>query len=350
MAAIFDGAEVLNARDKANRMVPYDAEIKVTTRRVLTPEDRLPGAKSVFVIGLRLPQGTVARNTQPPAEAVGPYAFAQYQSISLLRVMAFRAVRLFEDRGFHAMTTLDLCGTASFVGNPRGPQPDAFANRFAAVAAGLLVRAAARGVQRLMDVPDQMQQVFLNLLINSVEAMSEGGTLRATTITYSYDQLNRLTNETSVSDEAERNFAAGYSYDLVGNRLAKSTTRNQDGLPETTTYAYNAGDQLASEASSIQANGTTAYTWDVNGSMTGKANVATGESATYTYNLENRLSAAGIQRRDKDHQGTYHNVAIGATYDYDVSGIRCRSDSSTTIQGSGTTSTARTFLIDHNNR
>ncbi|OGV70697.1 MAG: hypothetical protein A3K18_24040 [Lentisphaerae bacterium RIFOXYA12_64_32] len=181
------------------------------------------------------------------------------------------------------------------------------------------------------------------------EQLKVAGTLRATTITYSYDQLNRLTNETSVSDEAERNFAAGYSYDLVGNRLAKSTTRNQDGLPETTTYAYNAGDQLASEASSIQANGTTAYTWDVNGSMTGKANVATGESATYTYNLENRLSAAGIQRRDKDHQGTYHNVAIGATYDYDVSGIRCRSDSSTTIQGSGTTSTARTFLIDHNN-
>ena len=46
-------------------------------------------------------------------------------------------MRWLEDRGHRATLSFDLCGTGSVVGNPRGDQPDAFANRFAAVAAGL---------------------------------------------------------------------------------------------------------------------------------------------------------------------------------------------------------------------
>ena len=47
--------------------------------------------------------------------------------------------------------------------------------------------------------PDQMQQVFLNLLINSIEAMSDGGTLRVTTSTRRYRSGRRVV-EVAFSD------------------------------------------------------------------------------------------------------------------------------------------------------
>ena len=137
LARLFDGKEHLVARDKSQRMHPYEPEIHVETIKTKTPEDHLPGAKSVIVVGLRLPKASVRRTALEPAEAVGPYAFAQYDSINLLALWGFRAMRWLEDRGYRAMMTFDLTGTGSVVGNPRGEQPDAFCNRFAAVAAGL---------------------------------------------------------------------------------------------------------------------------------------------------------------------------------------------------------------------
>ncbi len=137
LAGLFDGVEVLVARDRSRYFQPYEPEIRTEVLHVRTPEDHLAGAKSVLVIGLRLPSASVARTAVPPAEAVGPYAFAQYESVNLLAGMAHRAMRWLEERGFRAAATLDLSGTGSVVGNPRGEQPDAFANRFEAVAAGL---------------------------------------------------------------------------------------------------------------------------------------------------------------------------------------------------------------------
>jgi epoxyqueuosine reductase QueG len=137
VAAIFDGMEVLVAKDKSKIFTPYEPEIQSWRLRALGPEDHLRGAKSVVVVGLRLPRASVERTALPPAEAVGPYAFAQYESVALLRLMGFRAMRWLEDHGFRATLTFDLTGAASFVGNPRGEQHDAFSNRFEAVAAGL---------------------------------------------------------------------------------------------------------------------------------------------------------------------------------------------------------------------
>jgi len=137
VAGIFDGAEVLVARDKGKRCHPYEAEVRTEVVRTRVPEDHLKGAQSVIVVGLRLPKASVERTALPPADAVGPYTFAQYESVNLLRNMAYRAMRWLEDRGYRAALTFDLCGTGSVVGNPRGEQPDAFCNRFTAVAAGL---------------------------------------------------------------------------------------------------------------------------------------------------------------------------------------------------------------------
>ncbi len=138
LEAVFEGQSYLQARNKSERrFTPYDPEITIETVHVRKPDDHLPGARSVIVAGLRLPAATVARTAMPPAEAVGPYAFAQYETIKLLSLMGYRLMRMLEDRGFKATMTFDLCGTGSFINNPRGEQPDIFSNRFAAVAAGL---------------------------------------------------------------------------------------------------------------------------------------------------------------------------------------------------------------------
>jgi epoxyqueuosine reductase QueG len=138
LKAAFEGQEYLLAKNRSQRyFTQYDPEITTERVHVLSPDDHLPGAKSVIVAGMRLPAATVARTAMPPAEAVGPYAFAQYETAKLLNLMGYRLIRLLEDCGFNAVATFDLCGTGSFINNPRGEQPDIFSNRFAAVAAGL---------------------------------------------------------------------------------------------------------------------------------------------------------------------------------------------------------------------
>jgi len=135
--ALFGGKVVFTAHDRAGRLYEYDPEIREEHVQIRAPEDHLPGAKSVLVIGLALPQASVERAMQPPAESVGIYAFAHYEALNLLGLMAFRAARLLEDQGYRAAVTYDLCGTGALSGTPRGELSDLFSNRFAAVSAGL---------------------------------------------------------------------------------------------------------------------------------------------------------------------------------------------------------------------
>ncbi len=106
-------------------------------RKLLRVEDHLPGAKSVLVIGYHFPFGNLERAAEQPAEAVGPYSYATYQTNRWLRYMAVKAARRLEEMGYKAKVTTDLSGSGSVVANPRGAQPDALGNRFAAAASGL---------------------------------------------------------------------------------------------------------------------------------------------------------------------------------------------------------------------
>ncbi|MGQ9731929.1 MAG: hypothetical protein ACUVX8_11745 [Candidatus Zipacnadales bacterium] len=101
------------------------------------PEDHLPGARSVLVIGLHYPFANLTCAGDPPASSVGPYAYATYQTVRELEFLASGAARMLHDWGYRATVVADLCGTASQVVTPRGLQPDALASRFAAQAAGL---------------------------------------------------------------------------------------------------------------------------------------------------------------------------------------------------------------------
>ncbi|MCK5802394.1 MAG: hypothetical protein KAI66_06155, partial [Lentisphaeria bacterium] len=134
---MFEGELILNARETGKRWLTSSAEVTESKRAVCTPEDHLAGAQSVVVLGFRIPQESVDRMGKLPAEAIGPYAFAQHQSHRHLNDIAGRLMKAMEGWGWKNTTTYDLCGTGSWVANPRGPQPNLFCNRFAAVAAGL---------------------------------------------------------------------------------------------------------------------------------------------------------------------------------------------------------------------
>lgn len=133
----FDGSEELVAVNKASRWVPLDPEISVQKKKLMNCGDHLPGAKSVIVLGLRFHKAVLDRVGKPPAEAIGPYAFQYYETSFLGMMAGIKIVKLLEQYGYKAVVTSDLSGSGLLAGNPRGPQPDLFSNRFAAVAAGL---------------------------------------------------------------------------------------------------------------------------------------------------------------------------------------------------------------------
>ena len=148
-------------------------------------------------------------------------------------------------------------------------------------------------------------------------------------INYAYDNLYRLTNETRAGVNP---FIASYAYDINSNRTQKVETVN--GITETINYTYNANDQLLSEVSSI--NGITVYAYDANGSLTTKYNTTQNFSYAFTYNLQNRLSAAQINRQEEGSP-----VTISSDYAYNQEGLRVKAD--TTVNG---VQQARAFLLD----
>ncbi|MHB8995374.1 MAG: hypothetical protein ACYC63_09020 [Armatimonadota bacterium] len=137
LAPIMDGEKVLNAVNKGKMWLEFEPEVTEGERKLRDASDFLPDAKSVVVVGLRLPQATVDRVFQPPTEVVGPYVFAQYVVQWILREKALLLTKWLRGLGYKAEISLDLMNTGSVVANPRGPQQSVFSNRFEAVAAGL---------------------------------------------------------------------------------------------------------------------------------------------------------------------------------------------------------------------
>ena len=135
---IYEGEVELVARNTADTIYkPYEPEIVELERHITGTKDYLPGAKSVIMLGLRMPSGSVDITARTPAEAAGPYVFAQYETIMRLRVLAWNVIGRLEEAGFKGAMAVDLHGTGSVCWNPRGNYPDAFCNVFAAASAGL---------------------------------------------------------------------------------------------------------------------------------------------------------------------------------------------------------------------
>jgi len=106
-------------------------------RGLKRPQEILTGCRSVIVIGVHYPDASIERATEPPAEAVGPYAYTQYETTWQLDYLALELMRYLDSHGHSCFTARNLFGDSTTVITPRGEMPDAAADRFAAVAAGL---------------------------------------------------------------------------------------------------------------------------------------------------------------------------------------------------------------------
>lgn len=130
--------EVLfDARDTNHLFAPYVPEVKAVKREIRGATDLLPGAKSVMMLGIHFPETACERMGKPPAEAVGPYVFTQYEVNRLVGHLGFALVHALNSMGYQAFYTHNLTGAGSVVGSPRGPFADAACNTLEAAAAGI---------------------------------------------------------------------------------------------------------------------------------------------------------------------------------------------------------------------
>ena len=128
---------IILATDKNPRMMPFDPVISKVKRKIFKATDIIPEAKSVLVLGLNYNQTPVDRLGKPPAEAVGPYVFVQYEANKLLSHIGYEVCKTLQSFGYKAFPFHNLTGAGSVVGSPRGYFADATCNALEAVAAGL---------------------------------------------------------------------------------------------------------------------------------------------------------------------------------------------------------------------
>jgi YD repeat-containing protein len=147
-------------------------------------------------------------------------------------------------------------------------------------------------------------------------------------VEYEYDDLYRLTKETTFAPAGAVERTISYGYDAVGNRLTKT-----DSVGGVTAYTYDDNDRLLKEE--LRQNGvlvgSVEYGYDSNGNTRTRtkkdAAGVVGESVTYTWNQDNRL--VGVQSSNGD----------AISYAYDADGVRV----SKTVNGVKTE-----FLVDKN--
>ncbi len=135
--AELDHEPVLDITETGSLWLSSAVEVKERQRQMHLPQEHLPNAKSVIVLGIRTPLESSECLGRRPAEAVGPYTFAQYESRNLLNYAAIRLIKRLASWGIKAYAVNDLTNTGSYSANPRGQQPNIFSNRISAVCAGL---------------------------------------------------------------------------------------------------------------------------------------------------------------------------------------------------------------------
>lgn len=131
------GEERKTVTDKGYFYGSFIPEIVKKDGRIKKPGDWLAGAKSVIVMGLRLPDAPLDFSKTTPAGSVGPFAFVKYESLLLLKDCALKVIKEITDGGMNAVFTVDLSGLASETASSRRNLPDMRSNMYEAVLAGL---------------------------------------------------------------------------------------------------------------------------------------------------------------------------------------------------------------------
>ncbi|WP_329320450.1 LamG-like jellyroll fold domain-containing protein [Streptomyces sp. NBC_01262] len=130
------------------------------------------------------------------------------------------------------------------------------------------------------------------------EQYGTGGATR----TYGYDDLGRLTTDTTKTTAGTTVVSMTYGYDLA-DRLTSKTTTGVSGA-SANTYVYDKSGRITSWTSGTT---TKAYTWDAAGNRTSAAGV------TSTYDARNRLTSDGTSTYTYTARGTLSGITAGGS-------------------------------------
>ncbi len=129
------GAKVVDVNP--NYHGDFVPKIESDGSKIMGPEDWLPGAKSVILLGMHFPEEIVENAGSKERQQIGPYAFWQYQTHQELCYAAFSIARQLDAQGCKAVVSDNMLGIGSKVDSHRGLLPDARCNAIEGVAAGL---------------------------------------------------------------------------------------------------------------------------------------------------------------------------------------------------------------------
>lgn len=129
------GASVVDTSGKPHGA--WISEIRRKADNIKTPEDHLPGAKSVVVVGMYYLPAVIANAGLEKSKQIGAYAFQTYQTAYELEFAGFEMVQELHRMGYRARLSDNLLGIGSRVDTPRGELADARCNALEAFAAGL---------------------------------------------------------------------------------------------------------------------------------------------------------------------------------------------------------------------
>ncbi len=128
----------LDAEDLNPGKGPYVPRVTQRKINVTTMEERLPGARSVIVLGIQMSDGIVNTRHDNTAEVIGPYVTHKSYLRDILCGYAYTLCEYLHSHGYRAAPFIDVHGIESVTTYPiREYREDLFASRFAAVAAGL---------------------------------------------------------------------------------------------------------------------------------------------------------------------------------------------------------------------
>lgn len=128
---------IFSVRDRNRTFMAFDPEVTETRRKLSVPADYLADAKNVIVIGMSYPAAAAERAGREPAEAVGPFIFAQSQCQNELSLAGIEVLKTLKRAGYKAVITRDLIGMGSMICSPRGEYSSPFDCAIEAAAAGL---------------------------------------------------------------------------------------------------------------------------------------------------------------------------------------------------------------------
>jgi len=125
--------EVLDTGPIHGPFIPELKEKEIKIRRI---KNYLSEGKSVIAIGLHFPDACLDNAKITPAETVEPYAYAQYETVFLLRDIGLNVVKFLEKYGYKATLTESITSFYSTVKNSRGYIPDMRTGNFEAFLSG----------------------------------------------------------------------------------------------------------------------------------------------------------------------------------------------------------------------